>query len=106
MRNSRLGGFIIDCQVEDLDEAARFWSEAVLSPIAAQAANAMGVPLERALLAVAYGCSCAFLVPFAHQCNLMVMGPGGYRPSDYLRCGGPLALAMALTAFAILSQRL
>lgn len=26
---SRLGGFIIDCKVEDVDEAARFWSEAL-----------------------------------------------------------------------------
>jgi predicted enzyme related to lactoylglutathione lyase len=29
MHRSRLCGFIIDCQVEDLDAAARFWSAAL-----------------------------------------------------------------------------
>ena len=29
MHKSRLAGFIIDCQTEDLDAAARFWSEAL-----------------------------------------------------------------------------
>ena len=29
MHRSRLAGFIIDCQTDDLDAAARFWSEAL-----------------------------------------------------------------------------
>jgi len=29
MHRSRLGGFIIDCQTQDLDAAARFWGEAL-----------------------------------------------------------------------------
>jgi predicted enzyme related to lactoylglutathione lyase len=29
VHKSRLAGFIIDCQTEDLDRAARFWSEAL-----------------------------------------------------------------------------
>src|SRR5690242_14401781 len=29
MHKSRLGGFIIDCQTEDLDAAARFWGAAL-----------------------------------------------------------------------------
>jgi predicted enzyme related to lactoylglutathione lyase len=29
VHKSRLAGFIIDCQTEDLDQAARFWSEAL-----------------------------------------------------------------------------
>ncbi|MGN6512543.1 MAG: VOC family protein [Lysobacteraceae bacterium] len=31
---SRLAGFIIDCQVDDLDAAARFWSQALGATIA------------------------------------------------------------------------
>ena len=31
---SRLAGFIIDCQVDDLDAAARFWSQALGTTIA------------------------------------------------------------------------
>ena len=29
MHKSRLAGFIIDCRTDDLDQAARFWSEAL-----------------------------------------------------------------------------
>jgi len=32
MHKSRLAGFIIDCQTQDLDGAARFWSEALGMP--------------------------------------------------------------------------
>lgn len=30
---SRLAGFIIDCRVDDLDSAARFWSDALGMPV-------------------------------------------------------------------------
>jgi di/tricarboxylate transporter len=33
-----------------------------------------------------------------YQTNAIVMGPGGYRFSDYLRVGLPLSLLMWLTA--------
>ena len=34
MHRSRLCGYVIDCQVDDLDSAARFWSAALGRPIA------------------------------------------------------------------------
>ncbi len=34
MHRSRLGGFIIDCQTDDLEQAATFWSAALGLPIA------------------------------------------------------------------------
>ncbi len=49
----------------------------ILSPVAYAAAESSGVDVGMAFLAVAYGASCAYVLPFAHQCNLMVMGPGG-----------------------------
>jgi di/tricarboxylate transporter len=36
--------------------------------------------------------SCGFATPIGYQTNLMVYGPGGYRFSDYIRCGVPLNL--------------
>jgi di/tricarboxylate transporter len=39
---------------------------------------------------MAASCGCA--TPFVYQTNLMVYGPGGYRPLDYLRFGGPINL--------------
>jgi len=43
MHKSRLAGFIIDCQTEDLDAAARFWSAALglRAASAAEAADAL-----------------------------------------------------------------
>lgn len=32
MHKSRLGGLIIDCRIEELDEAAKFWSQALGLP--------------------------------------------------------------------------
>ena len=33
MHRSQLGGFIIDCQTDDLDSAASFWSQALGYPV-------------------------------------------------------------------------
>ena len=41
-------------------------------------------------MAVAVGASCAFLTPIGHQCNAIILGPGGYSFADYWRVGLPL----------------
>ncbi len=46
----------------------------------------------------AIGAACDFLTPIGHQCNTLVMGPGGYRFSDYARLGAPLSLIVILLA--------
>jgi hypothetical protein len=33
MHHSRLGAVLVDCKVADLDEAARFWAEALGRPV-------------------------------------------------------------------------
>jgi di/tricarboxylate transporter len=43
-------------------------------------------------MAVATGAGCDFLTPIGHQCNTLVMGPGGYRFGDYPRLGLPLSI--------------
>jgi di/tricarboxylate transporter len=77
----------------------------IIAPIAGQVAARGPLELETALLAVAYGCSCAFILPLS-QWNLMVMGPGGYHTRDFFRFGGGLSLVMGATAVALLSLRL
>jgi di/tricarboxylate transporter len=70
----------------------------ILAPVAFAAAQSSGVEVGKAFLAVAYGASCAFVLPFAHQCNLMVMGPGGYETKDFAKVGIGLSVVMAITA--------
>jgi len=64
----------------------------VMAPIALGIASALGASADAFLMAVAVGASCAFLTPIGHQCNTLVMGPGGYRFSDYWRLGLPLEI--------------
>ena len=64
----------------------------VMAPIAAGFAKGLGYQPEPFLMAVALGAACDFLTPIGHQCNTLVMGPGGYRFSDYGRLGFPLSL--------------
>ena len=68
------------------------------------AAGSSGVDVEMAFLAVAYGASCAFILPFAHQCNLMIMGPGGYQTRDFVKVGTGLSIVMAATAIIFLAR--
>jgi len=48
---------------------------------------------------VAYGCSLAILTPISHPANVLVMGPGGYRFSDYVRV--VLVLTVSLMALIV-----
>ena len=63
----------------------------MLGPIAGSIAGKLGLNADPFLMAVAVGCGCDFLSPTGHQCNTLVMGPGGYRFGDYWRLGAPLS---------------
>jgi di/tricarboxylate transporter len=43
----------------------------------------------------------ALITPVATPANLMVMGPGGYRFSDYWRLGLPLLVLYGIVAVAL-----
>jgi len=64
----------------------------VMGPIAAKLATKLGLNPDPFLMAVALGAACDFLTPIGHQCNTLVMGPGGYRFGDYAKLGFPLSL--------------
>jgi di/tricarboxylate transporter len=64
----------------------------VMAPIAASFAGKLGYNPDAFLMAVAIGAACDFLTPIGHQCNTLVMGPGGYHFGDYWRLGLPLSL--------------
>ena len=68
----------------------------VMAPIAAVFAHDLGYRPDAFLIATAIGAGCDFLTPIGHQCNTLVLGPGGYRFSDYARLGAPLSLLVIL----------
>jgi di/tricarboxylate transporter len=64
----------------------------VMAPVAVSFAQQLGYKPDAFLMAVAVGAACDFLTPIGHQCNTLVMGPGGYRFGDYWRLGLPLSI--------------
>jgi di/tricarboxylate transporter len=74
----------------------------VMAPIAASFASALDYRPDAFLMAVAIGAGSDFLTPIGHQCNTLVMGPGGYRFSDYPRLGLPLSIVIVLVAVPML----
>jgi di/tricarboxylate transporter len=70
----------------------------IVAPIAAAVAKDLGANPDAYLMAVAIGAGCDFLTPIGHQCNTLVMGPGGYRFGDYWKLGLPLSLIVVAVA--------
>lgn len=68
----------------------------VIAPVAITAAQQMGADPRAFAMAVALATSTSLLTPMAHPVNALVMGPGGYRPRDYLRLGFPLLLLVLI----------
>ncbi|MGI3776953.1 MAG: SLC13 family permease [Janthinobacterium lividum] len=74
----------------------------IMGPIAASLATGLGFSVDTFLMAVALGAGCDFLTPIGHQCNTLVMGPGGYRFGDYARLGAPLSLIVVMAGVPLL----
>ena len=75
----------------------------VMAPIAASLASKSGLNPDPFLMAVAVGAACDFLTPFGHQCNTLVMGPGGYQFRDYWRLGLPLSFLVIVVAVPMIA---
>ncbi len=63
-------------------------------PIAVNTANSVGIDPTILALTVIFGANCSFATPVAYQTNLLVMTPGHYRFSDFIRVGGPLIIVI------------
>ena len=73
------------------------------TPIAISIAMELGLPLEPFVLAVLFGANLSFVTPMAYKTNLLVMNAGGYKFSDFVRIGTPLAVIMWLVLSIVLS---
>nr|WP_235974703.1 SLC13 family permease [Stappia albiluteola] len=69
----------------------------LFTPIAINMANDLGVPAEGFITCVIFAANCSFATPIGYQTNLIVMGPGHYRFSDFVIAGVPLAILLWIT---------
>jgi di/tricarboxylate transporter len=74
----------------------------IMAPVGASLAGKLGLHAEPFLMAVALGAACDFLTPIGHQCNTLVMGPGGYRFGDYSRLGLPLSIIVIVVGTVLI----
>lgn len=68
----------------------------LLGPVAVSVAAALGLPLEPFVVCTALGAVASFLTPIGHHGNLLILNPGQYRFSDFLRVGVPLTILIGL----------
>ncbi|GGD11463.1 membrane protein [Pyruvatibacter mobilis] len=69
-------------------------------PIAVSTASQLGIDPMVFVYAVIFAANCSFATPMGYQTNLLVMGPGHYRFSDFMRAGAPLVIILWL-AFSL-----
>lgn len=74
----------------------------IAAPLAIELAQKLSVNPDTFLMGAVIATSCSFLTPIGHQNNTLVMGPGGYRFSDYWRLGLPLEIVVLFVAVPML----
>jgi len=74
----------------------------LMFPIALAVAVDLDVSVVPFAIAVMIAASASFATPIGYQTNLMVLGPGGYHASDFLRAGLPLNLVTGAVAVALI----
>ena len=73
----------------------------LMAPIAFNIASGMGISPYTSAMVVAFSTSASFIFPVGHPANVLVMGPGGYRFSDYIKVGAPLTLVMLIVVLLV-----
>lgn len=74
----------------------------ITGPVAIDLAQRLDVNPDTFLMGVAISASCAFLTPIGHKNNTLIMGPGGFRFSDYWPMGLPLEIVVLLVSVPML----
>ncbi|MFZ1700866.1 MAG: SLC13 family permease [Pyrinomonadaceae bacterium] len=74
----------------------------LMSPIALTTAADMNVSPYPFMMGIAYALAASFLSPVAHPANVLVMSPGGYRFSDYIKHGLPVSIIVVVTSVLLL----
>ncbi|CCQ10023.1 Sulfate permease, Trk-type [Pseudoalteromonas luteoviolacea B = ATCC 29581] len=74
----------------------------LMLPLVLDITTKAGLNPEPFVLAIMMAASASFATPLGYQTNLMVMGPGNYKFSDYLRVGLPMNIFIGAVTLLIL----
>ncbi len=70
----------------------------LMTPIAFVVSAKIGLDPRPFIFAICFAASASFITPIGYQTNLMVYGPGGYKFTDYMKVGFPLAIIFWILA--------
>lgn len=68
----------------------------LLAPISVAFAKSVSISPTSAVVCVTVGAVASFLTPIGHHGNLLILSPGGYRFSDFLKIGLPLTIILSV----------
>jgi di/tricarboxylate transporter len=74
----------------------------LMAPIALNTASTMQLSPYALMMAIAIAASASFTTPISHPANILVMGSGGYRFSDYLKVGGLLTIVILVVIMVVM----
>ena len=77
-------------------------SKALLCPVGIALATQVGASPKAVLMAVLIASSCAFASPVGTPPNTLVLGPGGYKFMDYVKCGGGLVAVCMVVSIVVI----
>jgi di/tricarboxylate transporter len=68
----------------------------LFTPIGVGLAANLGIDPRLFAITCLFACNCSFMTPMGYQTNLLVMGPGRYQFSDFVKGGLPLVILVWL----------
>ncbi|EJC1152591.1 SLC13 family permease [Cronobacter sakazakii] len=74
----------------------------LMAPIALAAAKTMGVSPYPFAMGIAMAASAAFMTPVSSPVNTLVLGPGNYRFSDFVKTGVPFTLIVMVVCVLLI----
>ena len=92
--------FILSCGLTQF--MSNTASAALLCPIGIAIAKQLGADPKAVLMAIAVAASCAFATPVGTPPNTLVLGPGGYKFMDYVKCGTGLVVVAFVVSLVVI----
>lgn len=74
----------------------------LMAPIAIAAANQMGVSPYPFAMIIAVAASAAFMTPVSSPVNTMILAPGGYKFSDFIKVGVPFTILVMIVSTLVI----
>lgn len=74
----------------------------IFIPLVSTACVKLGVDPRAAVVGVLTASCISIMTPMAAPCQIMIMGPGGYKLKDYFKCGTPLLIILTIVCIVML----